>query len=135
MINRTAKSKFSQTKITYEDPRVVIGYVLKYGLNPKMLKAVEEFAGTLPGRRVIDVGCGPGQDSWHFAKLGFDVTGFDFSSKMIEAAKKLGKTEKPPKFIIGDMRELDKLFPKDSFDGAWVCASLIHIFLFTFNLI
>lgn len=121
------KLKISETKSAYEDSQVVAGYVAEHGSKPKMLEAVGAFAKTLPGEKVIDVGCGPGQDSWHFAKLGFDVVGVDFSSEMIKAAGSLDKADKPPRFMVGDMRELAELFPEDSFDGAWVCASLLHI--------
>lgn len=117
----------SLTKSAYEDPRVVAGYVAEQGLNPKMLEAVEKFAKTLSGRRVIDIGCGPGQDSWHFAKLGFEVMGLDYSEEMIVAAKKLDTAQNTPKFIVGDMKGLEDLFLEDSFDGAWACASLLHI--------
>lgn len=121
------KNNKNQTQTAYEDTNVVAGYLSKHGKNPKMHEAVERFAKSLPGKRVVDVGCGPGQDSWHFARLGFEATGVDFSSKMIEAAKSLNLTKNPPNFVVGDMREIGEQFPEDSFDGAWVCASLLHV--------
>jgi SAM-dependent methyltransferase len=117
----------SKTKATYENPDVVDGYVETHFENPKMLRAVEKFAKTLTGKRVVDVGCGPGHDTWHFAKLGFDATGIDLSNEMIKRAKTLRKVENPPKFIVGDMLELEEAFSENSFDGAWACASLLHI--------
>jgi len=117
----------TQTRAAYENPQVVAGYMAEHAVHPKMLKAAEAFAQTLPGKRIIDVGCGPGHDSWHFAKLGFEVTGIDLSLEMIKAAKGLGEVDNAPNFLVGDMTKLGKLFADGSFDGAWVCASLLHI--------
>ena len=121
------ENKMNQTQAAYEDADIVAGYVAEHTKNPKMHKAVEAFSKTLPGKRVVDIGCGPGQDSWHFARLGFEVTGLDFSSIMIESARALGGSENTPDFIVGDMLEIGERFPENSFDGAWVCASLLHI--------
>ena len=41
--------------------------------------------------KVLDVGCGGGRHSVLFAKAGFNVTGFDFSSKAISLAKTWAK--------------------------------------------
>jgi len=50
------------------------------------------------GTHAIDIGCGGGQLSIELAKLGFNVTGIDFSEAMLKSAKlninKLGLTEK-----------------------------------------
>lgn len=115
------------TRQAYADPKVVAGYVAEHGRNPKLVALVEHFVTLVPGRRIIDVGMGPGQDSWHFSRLGMQVTGVDFSSEMVQAAEKLDTGSNKPAFMMGDMTNLEKLFPKDSFDGAWVSASLLHI--------
>jgi ubiquinone/menaquinone biosynthesis C-methylase UbiE len=39
------------------------------------------------GSRLLDLGCGPGRDAKYFSNEGFDVTGVDFSSAMLEIAK------------------------------------------------
>lgn len=39
------------------------------------------------GRRAIVVGCGTGDDAWHVATLGYDVTAFDISPSGIRAAQ------------------------------------------------
>ncbi len=46
---------------------------------------------------------------------------------MIKAAKLFKEVEYPPDFRVVDMREIDNNFEENSFDGAWVSASLIHI--------
>lgn len=39
------------------------------------------------GRRLLDIGCGPGVFLEHFHRAGFDVTGLDRSPLMVEAAR------------------------------------------------
>lgn len=115
------------TKNTYENPQVIKGYIKTHALNPKLHILLEKFSKHINGKQVLDLGCGPGHDSYKFAELGFDVTGVDYSSEMIKQAKILKSIGNNPNFIVGDMRELKKLFPKNHFDAAWISASLIHI--------
>lgn len=116
------------TKAVYEDPAIVSGYIDVQSKNPRLAEVVEAFAKTLPQNgSVIDIGCGPGHDSYLFAELGFNVVGVDYSSEMIKAAKGLKQTENAPDFRQADMRQLGEKFGEDSFDAAWVSASLLHI--------
>src|SRR5689334_10055234 len=43
-----------------------------------------------PGDRILDLGCGPGDDALHLAGSGVDVLGIDASSKMVELARLRG---------------------------------------------
>lgn len=74
------------------------------------------------GAKILDCGCGPGQDSEVFAKLGFNVIGIDITSEFVDMAKR-----RVPKanIIQMDMREIN--FPPDTFDGVWISFSLLHI--------
>lgn len=116
-----------RTRAVYHDPEIVAGYVEKHANNPKMFEVVDSFAQNIPGRRVLDLGCGPGHDSYRFSELGFDVTGVDYSSEMINAAQHLQSSDNPPKFSVADMREIGNIFKDDSFDAVWASASLLHI--------
>lgn len=80
-------------------------------------------ARSVVGKRVLDVGCGPGRDAAHLQEHGLQVVGIDASTGMIEEARK--RVPPPAEFIQMDMRKLD--FPDDSFDGVWCNASLLHI--------
>lgn len=116
-----------RTKAVYEDPELVAGYIKSQSKNPPLKNSVELFALTLPGKRVIDIGCGPGHDTHHFAKLGYQATGIDYSSEMIKAAKSVEITDNPPAFFQLDMKQIGRVFPANSYDGAWASASLLHI--------
>ena len=72
--------------------------------------------------KILDAGCGPGRDSEFFASKGYTVTGIDLSQKFIEIAKKAAPTAT---FALMDLRKIS--FPKESFDGIWACASLLHL--------
>jgi len=49
--------------------------------------------GLLAGKRLLDLGCGGGQSSVLFARLGARVTGVDFSTRQLESATALARRE------------------------------------------
>lgn len=122
-------SQFGQqiTKSVYEDPEIVEGYIQRNALNPKLAELIKSFSNAIQGKKVLDLGCGPGHDSYIFAGLGFDVTGLDYSSEMIRRAKEFKHVENQPRFVVGDMRTLTDYFDENSFDAIWASASLLHI--------
>lgn len=79
------------------------------------------FLDLLPGKKILDLGCGPGRDTKIFVERGFQVTGVDFSSQMIEMAKAKVDAE----FYVMDIENLE--FKANSFHGVWASASLLHI--------
>ena len=57
------------------------------------------------GKRVLDVGCGNGRDSIHFAAHGFEVVGYDPTVEAIEAAERLVSSHtlsQRPTFLVTD---------------------------------
>jgi ubiquinone/menaquinone biosynthesis C-methylase UbiE len=80
------------------------------------------FIANLGGKKILDIGCGPGRDSKYFSEQGLDVTGIDLTSNFVSMAS---KNAPKAKFVQMDMRKLN--FSESSFDGIWVCASLLHI--------
>ncbi len=83
----------------------------------------ERFISLLPHHaHILDVGCGPGRDADYFTANGSSVTGVDFSEKLLEIARL-----RVPQAIFHkqDFRSLH--FSKQSFDGIWACASLLHL--------
>ena len=81
---------------------------------------IDAFAENLKGKKILDLGSGPGRDALLLKKRNLDVTCVDGSSSMCEMTKKLGFET-----IRADFRELS--FPDESFDGVWAYTSLLHI--------
>lgn len=115
------------TKTAYEDQTIVQGYIQRNALKPRMVSLINSFAQTIDGHNLLDLGCGPGQDSYLFAQLGFAVTGLDYSHEMIRRAQTLEKRDNKPTFVVGDMRKLPEYFDTNSFDAIWACSSMIHL--------
>lgn len=115
------------TKSVYEDPEIVEGYIQRNALNPKQIELIKSFSKTIKGKRVVDLGCGPGHESYIFSELGFEVTGLDYSHEMIRRAKSFKSSINQPNFVVGDMRFLTNYFDENSFDAIWASASLLHI--------
>ncbi|MHA2104763.1 MAG: class I SAM-dependent methyltransferase [Candidatus Hodarchaeales archaeon] len=75
---------------------------------------------------ILDIGCGTGENSLIFAKLGYSVTGIDSSPKAIElASKKLNKNGLKLKFQVRNALNLANLVEK--FDTI-IDSGLFHIF-------
>lgn len=78
------------------------------------------FVELVPGKRVLDLGCGSGDHAAYFMKSGFDVTAIDNSKSMIRIAKQNG--------VHAILMDIEKLkFQDQSFNGIWSVTSLIHI--------
>jgi len=57
------------------------------------------------GERILDVPCGQGRHAHLLAEAGFDVTGLDYSSHLLDVARKRG-TSSRLRYVRGDMRAL-----------------------------
>lgn len=79
----------------------------------------ERFA-KLAGRKVIDIGSGPGRDGLLLKSMGIDITCLDASEAMVKLCQERGL-----RGIVGDLTALP--FEAASFDGAWAYTSLLHV--------
>ncbi|MDR2901613.1 MAG: class I SAM-dependent methyltransferase [Lactobacillales bacterium] len=72
-----------------------------------------------PPARILDIGCGPGNNAAYLSALGYTVVGVDLSENMLALAR-----QKSPgtTFIKQDIAHLD--FPESSFDHAVAAYSL-----------
>jgi len=61
------------------------------------------------GMRILDVACGSGAETSALALMGYDVTALDFSSAMLDVARRIAR-EKTARvdWRCGDMRRLDE---------------------------
>lgn len=65
--------------------------------------------------KLLDFGCGAGDNSLRFSKAGYHVTGFDISENNIKSCVQLfDKQKMPGNFIVSVAEQLP--FPNDSFD-------------------
>ena len=82
-----------------------------FGLHRRWKRRVAELAAVQPGGRALDLCCGTGDIAFALARRGAEVTGLDFSQKMLEVAesRRLKKPElKTQKliFIQGDAQQI-----------------------------
>jgi demethylmenaquinone methyltransferase / 2-methoxy-6-polyprenyl-1,4-benzoquinol methylase len=88
-----------------------------FGLHRLWKRRVVALAGVKAGDRALDLCCGTGDIAFTLARQGAEVTGLDFSEKMLEVARgrlqnaKVGNL----KFIQGDAGQIP--FPDNSFDA------------------
>ena len=77
-------------------------------------------AALTPGARVLDLGCGGGQDAQVMAEAGLRVTAVDGSLALAaEASRRLGRTVRVLKF--------EDLTDERRYDAVWANASLLHV--------
>ena len=73
------------------------------------------------GSHVIDLGCGPGCDAEHLARLGYRVTAIDWSRAMVDQARRrvlaVGMANRVEVLHVG-IHEIDRLAPVQ-FDAAY----------------
>ncbi len=71
---------------------------------------------------ILDAGCGAGRDTLCFIRDGYNVISIDYSKSMLKEAKK--------RVLAGHFRYMKMQhlkFKKNTFDGIWASASILHI--------
>ncbi|WDH83334.1 class I SAM-dependent methyltransferase [Paenibacillus urinalis] len=76
----------------------------------------DSFLDQLKGRRIADLGCGPGRDLGYFISHGYDAVGIDGSQGMIELCRSKGLPVLHHDFLSVD-------FEPASLDGVWAYTS------------
>ena len=72
--------------------------------------------------RILDAGCGPGRDVAWFLKQGLRTIGGDRSAGMLSEARR-----RVPDASLVRMDLRAPPFRPQTFDGVWLCASLLHL--------
>lgn len=88
---------------------------LEYGLTIPV-KDLALFFARIPGKHMLDIGCGWGRYSHYFIQAGLSYQGIDYSPAMVKVAQKFNPTLS---FREMDFHELD--YPSETFDGLWGC--------------
>ena len=114
MTNIKKSIKKSYDKIAQE-------YTKQYSYDEQLsFTSLKKFVSFLPtNAKVLDVGCGGGQDSKFLADNGYSLLGIDFSQEMIKLAKKYAPEVN---FKIADVM---KLATTKKYDGIW-CSRVFH---------
>ncbi|MFA5333541.1 MAG: methyltransferase domain-containing protein [Candidatus Nanoarchaeia archaeon] len=114
------KELLKETIQTYEG--YANAYDNKWGNYTGLELIADNFISYLKGKKVIDIGCGPGRDSKYLSNKGFELTGIDLTNNFLKIAK-----NKVPaaNFYRMDMRQLS--FRNESFDGIWCNGAFLHI--------
>ncbi len=114
------------------DPTYFVRFLDTAGAAPSVQaykRRLVEFLDLRPGQRVLDVGCGTGDDVREMARIvgaNGRVIGIDNSRAMVDVAQKRGiGTKMSVEFIVGDAHDLP--FESASFDGCQADRSLMHV--------
>jgi ubiquinone/menaquinone biosynthesis C-methylase UbiE len=112
----------AETVATYDR---LAGRFAEQWWSTRLAGPMSRFSASLPaGGVVLDLGCGPGRDTAWLAEQGFTAIGMDASSGLVEEARRRVPAAQAT-FVRGDLVSLP--FTPSSADGAWVCASLLHL--------
>ncbi len=89
---------------------LIYGPIVDYAREVDLLEEVFARYAARPVRRVLDLGCGTGNHSLVLAERDYDVLGVDRSEAFVEVAKEKARDlHPPPRFVVGDMRDLGKV--------------------------
>ncbi len=105
-------------------------------INVNMRLLYQPFINNLPVRsksnqNILDLGCGSGRDSMHFASLGFNVTAIDSSSALLDLAKAAAQKRMDYQDTIewhcATFQDIIQKNWQRQFTAIWACASLLHV--------
>ena len=74
-----------------------------------------------PPYSILDLGCGPGRDLYHFRSLGHNAVGLDGSKEFVAMARSYSGCE------VLHQDFLAMVLPRSRFDGVFANASLFHV--------
>jgi len=84
-------------------------------------RELDVFLGEIPGKDMLDIGCGQARYANRFIEAGMNYIGIDLSPSLVEIAR-----VRNPKLRFETMSFRKLAFPNESFDGLWCCCSLMH---------
>lgn len=91
-------------------------YAEDYPLEEKsegFMQLLERFVELVGEGRVLDAGCGPGEETGFFVEHGLEAVGVDAAERMIEQARERNDGD----YRVMDLRDLG--FDDNVFDGVW----------------
>ena len=82
-------------------------------------KEADLFLQSLKGKKILDVGSGPGTHAAYFMEKGFDPFCIDISEAMIDLCKQ--------KALRAEVMDIEHLELEETYDGIWAYTSLLHL--------
>lgn len=82
----TDENRVAKTIKTYEELAEDY-YKTHFDIN-KIKTISDFFIQNLKGKKILDIGCGPGRDAKYFSEQGLEVTGIDLTSNFVKMASK-----------------------------------------------
>jgi len=93
---------------------------IKAGINNRLIKKYT-FKFLKPGTKILEGGCGLGQNVYGLSQWGYDSYGVDFAENTI---KKIKKEFPELKISVQDVKKIN--FPTNFFDGYWSLGVIEH---------
>ncbi len=112
---RSEKCEVSDDPFSLIDYRRLIDWPKRMGREWPFFERV--LAGA-PERRLLDLGCGPGEHARLFVSKGFEVVGIDASEAQLAKAREQGESDRL-RFVHGDIADVEAL--TDGAFGAAIC--------------
>ncbi len=92
----------------------------------QLVTFVEDVCDLPAGARILDLGCGGGDQALVFAKRGYDVVGIDIAPVLVDhARRRFAEDGLSGEFRVGDMRELDF---REQFDAVVILSGTFGFF-------
>lgn len=111
--------EYSRRTVNYYD-KIAEDYI-KSDAAVVLKDKIGEFLIQLSGKKILDVGCGPGHDTNYLTEIGYECLGIDLSPNMIQLARQNNKGS----FEVMDFFNMN--FEDKSFDGLWCSSVFVHI--------
>lgn len=90
-------------------------------------RLIIKFLGDLKGKKILDLGCGPGESSVYFALKGGDVTACDVSDGMLEITKKLAEIRNVKLSVLQAYSDNLKEIDNETYDIVYAANLLHHV--------
>jgi 2-polyprenyl-3-methyl-5-hydroxy-6-metoxy-1,4-benzoquinol methylase len=114
------------THLERVDPAVIDRYCRSRTIYPK--EYCFRILGNFAGKKILDVGCGEGEDAMILAKLGAQVTGLDVSPAAVDLARRraaVNGVSDRTDFVCAPLNSAK--LAKGSFDVIWIDNVLHHV--------
>lgn len=100
-----------------------------YVFSEAMKEAIEysyAAVGSLPGKKLLEIGGGSGKQALYFATLGAAVTAVDISEESLKTTRQLAQKQGIPLSTM-PMNAEELQFPADSFDVVYINSLFMHV--------